>query len=1040
MKRLLATWLLLLLVALSAMPLVCASAEAPLKFGVLAFRPKVQAIAQWQPLASHLQTALGRPVVLTVYDLPELEAAVASKALDVVFTTPSHFILLQHRYQLSAPLATQITREEGHGLSSFGGVIFARADAANINTLTDLTGKQIAVTSTDFLGGFQMQAFEMLEAGMTLPDPDELLCTGMPQDRVIDAVLAGHAQVGFVRSGVLEALAHEGKLDMNRIKLIAKKSLPTFPYASATRLYPEWPVAVMPQVDELLARRLAVALLQLPADSAAARGAGIYGFTVAADYSSVQTLLRRLRMPPFDAPAQFTFADLLRQYVGWIIVLLGFLVLVFAGAGAWLILQNRRIKITQEECLLQSQRVSEVIWGTHTGTWEWNVQTGDIVLNERWADIIGYTLAELAPINIDTWMQRTHPDDLKHSSALVERCFKRDIENYKCEMRVRHKNGDWVWVLNRGRVVQWSADGKPMRMCGTQADITDRKAAQARMELAAIVFGHAKEGIMITDANAQIIEVNATFTDITGYSHEDAVGRKPNILQSGRQGPEFYAVMWRDLTTQGFWTGEIWNQRKSGEVYAEILTISAVRDDAGHIKNYVAVFADITALKEHAQQLEHIAHNDALTGLPNRVLLADRLQQAMAQSHRRSQSLAVAYLDLDGFKAVNDSHGHHIGDKLLVILAQRIKTALREGDTLARIGGDEFVAVMVDLETAKDCEPVLARVLQAASAPVVVDGVLLQVSVSIGVTLYPQDESGPDQLMRHADQAMYQAKQAGKNRYHLFDVGQDVAVKTQRESIEHIRVALDRNEFVLFFQPKVNMATGDVIGVEALIRWQHPERGLLPPAAFLPSIEGHPISVAVGEWVIDAALRQMNQWHLAGLEMSVSVNIGACQLQRPDFVQRLRALLDAHPEVPPHRLELEILETSALEDMAQVSEVMRACQGLGVCFALDDFGTGYSSLTYLKRLSADLLKIDQSFVRDMLSDPDDLAIVRGVVGLAQAFRREVIAEGVETEAHGTQLLLLGCKLAQGYGISRPMPADKLQTWVTDWQTKAVWTA
>jgi predicted signal transduction protein with EAL and GGDEF domain len=365
---------------------------------------------------------------------------------------------------------------------------------------------------------------------------------------------------------------------------------------------------------------------------------------------------------------------------------------------------------------------------------------------------------------------------------------------------------------------------------------------------------------------------------------------------------------------------------------------------------------------------------------------------------------------------------------------------MREGDTLARIGGDEFVAVLVDLEHGDDCVPVLTRMLEAASDPVTVGSTTVQVSASMGATLYPQDGSDADLLMRHADQAMYAAKHSGKNRYHLFDVVQDAAIQTQRESLERIRRALAQREFVLHYQPKVNIRTGQAVGAEALIRWQHPERGLLMPAEFLHDIENDPISIDVGEWVLNTALTQLGAWQSAGLSLPVSVNLGARQLQQPGFVARLQELLAAHPDVQPSYLELELLETSALEDIEQVSEVMRTCRHLGVRFALDDFGTGYSSLTHLRRLPAEMLKIDQSFVRDMLTSPDDLAIVQGVIGLAAAFHRDVIAEGVESQAHGALLLSLGCELAQGYGIARPMPAPLFQGWISRWHADRAWLA
>jgi diguanylate cyclase (GGDEF)-like protein len=464
-----------------------------------------------------------------------------------------------------------------------------------------------------------------------------------------------------------------------------------------------------------------------------------------------------------------------------------------------------------------------------------------------------------------------------------------------------------------------------------------------------------------------------------------------------------------------------------------------VRDAEGKIHHYLALFSDLSALKAHQTQLEHMAHFDALTELPNRVLLADRLHQAMIQAERRGQRLAVAYLDLDGFKAINDVHGHTLGDQLLIALASRMKQTLREGDTLARMGGDEFVAVFPDLRDAEESLPMLGRLLSAAAQPVPMAGRMLQVSASLGVSFYPQAEPvDADQLMRQADQAMYQAKLAGKNRYHIFDAEHDRHLRGHHESVEHVRSALQAREFVLHYQPKVNMRSGRVIGAEALIRWQHPVRGLLAPAHFLPLIENHPLAVELGEWVITTALEQVTRWRKAGLDIPVSVNVGARQLQDENFVPRLRQILAAHPAVRPGGLEIEILETSALEDLARVSRIIEECGVLGVSFALDDFGTGYSSLTYLKRLPVSQLKIDQSFVHSILEESDDLAILQGVLSLAVAFRRQVIAEGVETVEHGTKLLQLGCELAQGYGIARPMPAAELPAWINHWQPDPAW--
>nr|WP_283104297.1 GGDEF domain-containing phosphodiesterase [Shewanella gelidimarina] len=693
---------------------------------------------------------------------------------------------------------------------------------------------------------------------------------------------------------------------------------------------------------------------------------------------------------------------------------------------------------TEKQYRDQSQRYAEVILGANIGTWEWNVQTGKTAFNERWAEMLGYHLKELEPISIDTWETRLHPDDVKNALQLLRRCFRSETDIYECEFRMQHKNGSWVWILNRGRVVEWKSDGNPVRMSGTHQDITNSKKSEEELKLAASVFTYAREGITITDTTGVIIDVNDAFSAITGYTRDEVIGQNPRVLQSGRHLPEFYKEMWSALQEKGHWTGEVWNKRKNGEVYPEILTISAVLDDTGVVQNYVALFNDITAIKEHQGQLERIAHYDMLTHLPNRTLLADRLTQSMSHCQRQHSLLAVAFLDLDGFKDVNDTYGHVIGDELLIVVSSRMREALRDVDTLARIGGDEFVAVMENIETVEDCEPMLERLLLAASEPVVIGGVRLEVSASIGVTIYPQDGVDADQLMRHADQAMYVAKQEGKNRYRLFDSAHNAAMITQHEKLDCIRKALNKNEFVLYYQPKVNMKTGKMIGAEALIRWQSPERGLVPPNDFLPVIENHILSIEIGEWVISTALTQISTWQKLGLDIPISVNISALQLQSKNFVSRLAELLAEFPEVTPSSLELEVLETSAIADVQQVSETMLACIELGVNFALDDFGTGYSSLSHLRRLPASLIKIDQTFVCDMLTDPDDLAIVESVVVLSKSFKREVIAEGVETIAHGIALLKLGCELAQGYGIARPMIAKDIPEWAANWQPDGTW--
>lgn len=643
---------------------------------------------------------------------------------------------------------------------------------------------------------------------------------------------------------------------------------------------------------------------------------------------------------------------------------------------------------------------------------------------------LGYTPTEL----IGQPVLAVHPEECHEMARqVVGEMLAGTLQS--CPLPLLRRDGSTVTVETR--VVAGFWNGEPA-LFGLSQDISARLLADERQKLAASVFVNAHEGIMITDPRGRIIDVNPTFSELTGFSHEEAVGQTTDLLKSGHHEASFYAEMWQAIQRDGFWRGEVWNRKKSGEIFVELLTISSVLNHLGKISHFVGIFSDITLLKEHQQRLEHLAHFDALTQLPNRMLLADRLHLAMAQTERNGKTLAIAYLDLDGFKQVNDELGHATGDRLLVEVALRLRQCVRAGDTISRLGGDEFVLLLSQLDDEQECDRAVTRVLTSLATPFHIAGRNIEISASIGVTLFPLDGSDADRLMRHADQAMYLAKQAGRNRYHLFDPESDRRAKVWREELKRVRQAFDDEEFVLHYQPKVNMREGRVFGAEALIRWQHPERGLLLPAVFLPAIEGSDLDAHLGKWVIRTALAQMEAWQAKGHDLAVSVNISGSHLLLPGFVNDLAGLLAAFPSVPPQNLELEILETAALEDMIRAAEVFAACRELGVTFALDDFGTGYSSLTYFRRLPADMLKIDQSFVRDMLEDPDDLAIVEGVIGLTHAFHRKVIAEGVETPEHGMMLLQLGCDLAQGFGIARPMPAEQLPAWARSFAPDELW--
>ncbi len=949
---------------------------------------------------------------------------------------------------------------------------------------------------------------------------------------------------------------------------------------------------------------------------------------------------------------------------------------------------RKKVMLRGKERHTIAVHLSEIIEATRVGTWEWNVQTGEAIFNSRWAEVIGYTLDELEPISIDTWFNIAHSEDFDVSQAALKQHFSRKLDYYDVDGRIRHKDGHWVWVNDRGKVVEWTDSGEPLWMRGTQTDITERKLveeslrqfkdivasssdmlalldtkfiylaansaylnvfhkteadlvgqsvskifgekffndvirphaqrclaaeevnyqewfhfpdsspkymdvhyypyiaangkvagmvvngrditrqhevknkllesehkfrtlveatgilpwkfdlrtgrfnyvgeqsvtildipvrswtdmdswskrihpedrqpsidfrrtsteagenydceyrfisgnreiiwirdivtivkdekgeaielvgymldittrkeAEDNQRLAASVFKHSQEGVVITDVNNHIIDANPASLKLSGYTREEVLGKDPHIFSSGNHPPSFYASLWQTLNEHGHWQGEIQNRRKTGEFYTERLSIDAVSDKDGNRQHYVGVFSDISYLKEHAVALREIAYNDTLTGLPNRLLLQDRMQQALSRSDRQKEQIAVCYLDLDSFKPVNDNYGHQAGDQLLIELAKRLQRNLRTGDTVARLGGDEFVMLVLDIHTASELEQLLARVLKTIAEPYDLQGTMVTLSASIGIATHPPDSGEADTLLRHADQSMYTAKQAGKNRYCFFNPREEQRAMADSLIRREIEIALAHGQLQLYYQPKINMASGAMAGVEALVRWQHPERGLLTPDAFLPVIERSELIIDLGHWVLNQALSQMRAWRAEGIEVEVSVNIAALQLQRTGFVSSLKALLAEFPDVPASYLQLEILETAALLDIEAVSKIITQCAEFGVTFALDDFGTGYSSLAYLRHLPSEVLKIDQSFIRNLLDDPEDLAITKGILGLARAFNRTVVAEGVESVAHGTLLLELGCKLAQGYSIARPMLASELPSWLENYKIPSEW--
>jgi diguanylate cyclase (GGDEF)-like protein/PAS domain S-box-containing protein len=553
-------------------------------------------------------------------------------------------------------------------------------------------------------------------------------------------------------------------------------------------------------------------------------------------------------------------------------------------------------------------------------------------------------------------------------------------------------------------------------------DASARMAAESQLRLAARVIARSGEGIIIADADGRIIDVNSAFENITGYSREESIGRNPNFLSSGRQDSAFYAKMWQALNGEGFWQGEIWNRRKNNEVFPEWLSLSAIRDDAGVVTNYVATFSDVTEARAREARIQHMAHHDFLTGLPNRFLLTDRFRQVAAAAERNNSRFAVLFIDLDRFKNVNDTLGHSVGDQLLRDVAARLGSMVRGTDTISRQGGDEFLVLLGEIDAPEAAAMVARKLMQVLSEPFVLDGHPVTMTPSIGIAISPEDGSDLDSLLKHADLAMYDAKQQGRNNYQFFRREMNARSLELLLMESDLRQALRKSEFELHYQPQISVKDGRPLGLEALLRWRHPERGLVSPADFIPMAEETGLILPIGQWVLNTACQQLAQWRANGWpDLCVAVNLSAAQFRQQDLLGQVKMALSA-AHLPAEALELEVTESILMIDADGTAKMLHALNAMGVRLSIDDFGTGYSSLAYLKRFSVSTLKVDRSFVQGIGSDNEDAAICTAIIGLARSLRLSVVAEGVETQAQYDWLAKAGCHIIQGYFTGRPAPA------------------
>ncbi|WP_161539659.1 sensor domain-containing protein [Paramagnetospirillum kuznetsovii] len=645
-----------------------------------------------------------------------------------------------------------------------------------------------------------------------------------------------------------------------------------------------------------------------------------------------------------------------------------------------------------------------------------------IECNNAAVRFLGYSSkTELTDIHPSKLSPEFQPDG-QTSFAKAEKMMQTAMDKGIHRFEWVHTRADSSEFLAEVTLSAITLQGCPAIYC-TWRDITERKQAEAEMQLAASVFHTTQEGILITDGNGIILSVNPAFTEITGYAADEAVGKTPRLLKSHHHDKQFYAELWRSLVSTGGWQGELWNRRKSGEAYLEWLTISAIRGDDGRYNRFVSVFTDVTELRRKDEQIRHQAYHDALTGLPNRALLGDRLEHAIEIAQREGRQVAVLFLDLDRFKVVNDSLGHQEGDKLLQSTALRIQDAVRRSDTVGRLGGDEFIVILSDFEDTTEVAQVAEKIITSLSLPHDLAGHAVHSSTSIGIAVFPQDARDSNGLLMNADVAMYQAKAAGRGTYRFFDPSMTQRAVERLEMEASLRRAMENGEFQLFYQPKIHVPTGEVCGAEALIRWRKPDGTLVSPGDFIPVAEETGLIVPIGYWVMEEACRQVAQWRQAGLPpITVSVNLSVRQFRDLDLVDRVQAILN-QAGIPGTAIEVELTESAVMESPEKAIITLRQIRDLGLRVSVDDFGTGYSSLAYLKRFPISTIKIDRSFVSDLGTDPEDAAIVQTIIGLARTLKLDVVAEGVETDTQLAFLSEMGCAVVQGFYYSRPVPPE-----------------
>ncbi|WP_028769094.1 EAL domain-containing protein [Shewanella fidelis] len=687
-------------------------------------------------------------------------------------------------------------------------------------------------------------------------------------------------------------------------------------------------------------------------------------------------------------------------------------------------------RTTQKQAELEKNASQEqlrlVLASSALGFWDWDISKDEIERNEHSAAILGCDLDSLNR-NPKLWVNAIHTDDRVTVLKSIDAHLNGETEQYRAEYRIQNQSGDYLWLLDTGKVMSRDEKGRPLRMCGIYTDITEQKRIEESLTLAASVYNNSSEAMSVQDEQGFIININAAFTNITGYSEAEVKNKNIRVLQCNRNSRNAYRQMSNAVEELGCWQGEVWLRRKNGEEFVVWLTLNALVDDKGNSKRRVALFSDITDKKQAEQIIWKQANYDPLTGLPNRRMLLDCLSTEMIKADSREQHFALMFLDLDYFKEVNDTLGHDMGDRLLSEAAKRLKACIRETDVVARLGGDEFTVVLSGITDIKGVDKVAKHILTRLAEPFNLGDETAYISASIGITLYPDDASTIEGMLKHADQAMYAAKGEGRNRFHYFTPSMQRDAKYRMRLIQDLRHAIAEQEFELYYQPIVGLQQDECLKVEALIRWRHPKRGLVSPIEFISVAEETGLIIDIGNWVFQQAARQSALWRdRFGVEVQISINKSPVQFRDEGECFDTWVSLLNNLALTNNSICIEITEGLLLDGNEAIAATLERYRDAGIQVSLDDFGTGYSSLAYLKRFKIDFLKIDQSFTRNLDSQNSDFTLCEAIIVMAHKLGMKVIAEGVETEYQRKVLAEAGCDYGQGYLFSRPLPVEEFE--------------